>query len=176
MRGVTAAPALGSVLAIGLPEPVTAAPAACGALSAGSNVIPVPPAPAVPIAVILRDSRRSPPSPVSTALWKRLFRCASNDQHDERAARQQPAGGEQQRPQRLGIGQVRVIHDHDGGSVVRDRADQLQQLQAQCHMAAGSQRLAPTARGAEQLVGQRERHMGLRFVTARTQDPRGVEL
>ena len=33
MRGDTAAPALGSVLASGLPEPVTVAPAACGELS-----------------------------------------------------------------------------------------------------------------------------------------------
>ena len=65
IRGVTAAPALGSMLAVGLPEPVTVAPAACAWSSAGLNVMPVPSAPAVPIAVIVRDSSRSPPSPVS---------------------------------------------------------------------------------------------------------------
>jgi hypothetical protein len=64
-RGVTAAPALGSVAAMLLPDPVTAAPARWGFDRPGVKVMPVPSTPAVPIAVMVRDSRLSPPSPVS---------------------------------------------------------------------------------------------------------------
>jgi hypothetical protein len=62
-RGLTAAPALGSLAARLLPDPVTSAPAVCGLSSAGLN--PTSPA---PIAVMTRDSRLSPPLPVSTLM------------------------------------------------------------------------------------------------------------
>lgn len=59
---MTAAPALGSVLASELPEAETAAPVAWSQERAGWKVRAVP---AVSIAVIVRDSSRAPPSPVS---------------------------------------------------------------------------------------------------------------
>ncbi len=60
-RGVTAAPALASLAAMLLPDPVTVAPLGCGFDSPGVKVML-----SAPIAVITRDSRLSPPSPVST--------------------------------------------------------------------------------------------------------------
>ncbi|CAM5384043.1 hypothetical protein STENM327S_00213 [Streptomyces tendae] len=60
-------PALGSVLARELPDPVTSA-AAASATTRGAAQKPIPCPifqPPVPIAAMVRDSSRSPPSPVS---------------------------------------------------------------------------------------------------------------
>ena len=89
---------------------------------------------------------------------------------------EQPAGGEQQRSQRLGVDQMRVVDDDDAWRLLRVRADQLQQLEADRDVAPRAQRIAAAAVAAEQLVGHREGHVGLGFVAARAQDPGGRQL
>jgi hypothetical protein len=75
---------------------------------------------------------------LSPSLGKRVVRGAAHDQQNERTAGEQPASGEQQRAQRLGVDQVSVIHDNDAWRVVRPRADQLQQLEANRDVPAGA--------------------------------------
>jgi hypothetical protein len=108
---------------------------------------------------------------LAPALGKLGLSAPAHREDDQRATRQQPPGGEQQRAQRFRVHQLRVISDDDAGRVVRCRADQLQQLKADRDVLSGEERIAANAARAEQLVGRGERDVEFAFITARAQHP-----
>ena len=88
-------------------------------------------------------------------------------QQDQDRALREPAGREQQRAERVGVGQVSVVDDHHAPVIARGRRHRLQQLHAHGDVLRGTDR-APAAR-PEQLIRECEAHVGLGLVTARAQ-------
>ena len=93
---------------------------------------------------------------------------------DQHRAPGEPAGGEQQRAERVGVRQVGVVDDHDAPVIARGGGHRLEQIHAHGDVLRGPDR-APAAR-PQQLVREREPHVGLRLVAARAQPRNRVEL
>ena len=97
-------------------------------------------------------SRSHPPVPSVASLQPSLLErfvsgVADHQQHEDRT-RPEPAGREQQRPQRVRVDEVGVVDDDDRGGLAATAGHELEQLHAHADVLAAAEHIRSRSSGA----------------------------